>query len=119
MSEGGSAHELRGVLREELAARLAQHGWLPAGAPGVPELPLAAFTRQLDDEFVATAEIDMAGTWPDRPPVILTGLTVGVAYEPLRRLSPLLGEWVRLAVLEDVRRASDETEGDDDAVEDD
>ena len=43
------------------------------------------------DEFVATIEVQQAGSYPDRPPVLVTYMHGGVGYEPLRRLAPLLG----------------------------
>ena len=51
---------------------------------------LAAFRHPLDEHFTATGEVLSASSIPDRPPVWVTGVSVGIGYEPLRRLSPLL-----------------------------
>jgi hypothetical protein len=96
VSKSASAEELRALLREGLAARLSALGWVKA--PG-RAFTLAAFVRPLGEDLAATAEIDMASSLPDRPPVRLTRVTVGVAYEPLRRLWPLLGDLVSLHAL--------------------
>jgi hypothetical protein len=51
---------------------------------------LAVFRRRLDEQFTATAKIERASSIPDRPPVRISGVSVGISFEPLRRLSPLL-----------------------------
>jgi hypothetical protein len=114
MARGVSADELRGLLREALTARLAASGWVAVERPGPADFALPAFARRLDDDFAATATVDMASSIPDRPPVVLTGVTVGVAYRPLNRLWPLLGESVRLDVLaEDARYVGVDDQADD------
>lgn len=49
--------------------------------------------------MAATASVSRASSIPDRLPVQITDVDVGVCYEPLRRLWPLLGEQYRLALL--------------------
>lgn len=60
---------------------------------------LAGFVRPLSGEFAATAEYHCAFKMPDRPPVRVTQPIFGVAYEPLRRLWPLLEDHLRIAAL--------------------
>jgi hypothetical protein len=50
-------------------------------------------------ELAATAQIGCASRVPDRLPVLVTDVLVGVCYEPLRRLWPLLDESYRLALV--------------------
>jgi hypothetical protein len=59
---------------------------------------LAGFRFPLNEEFAATAEVSRAMSVPDRPRVSVTSVSVGVSYEPLRRLAPLL-DLYDLAVL--------------------
>jgi hypothetical protein len=65
-------------------------------------MTLAAFVRPLSDDFAATAEYTRALSTPDRPPVRITQPMLGVVYEPLRRLWPLFGDYVRIAALTDL-----------------
>jgi hypothetical protein len=53
----------------------------------------------IGQELFATAEVRCIVATPDRLPVVVTGLRVGVGYEPLRRLWPLLGQRYRLSVI--------------------
>ena len=86
---GIDAARLRDLLREDLARRLAGDGsTVVAGAP----VALATLMRSLEDGFAATAEVLGMSRMPDRPPVSVTSLVVGVSYEPLRRLARSLGE---------------------------
>lgn len=95
----GEAAGLRQQLRDELAAYLAPAGWSPIDGEGDYSMVLAGFVRPLGDEFAATAEYTRAFSTPDRPPVRITQPMFGVAYEPLRRLWPLLEDHVRIAAL--------------------
>lgn len=95
----GDAAGLRGQLRVELAAHLAPAGWSPIDGEGDYSMTLAAFMRPLSDEFAATVQYLRALSTPDRPPVRITQPMFGVAYEPLRRLWPLLEDHVRIAAL--------------------
>jgi hypothetical protein len=90
---------LRQQLRDELAACLAAAGWSPIDGEGDHSMVLAGFVRPLGGEFAATAEYHCALKMPDRPPVRVTQPMFGVAYEPLRRLWPLLEDHVRIAAL--------------------
>ena len=52
---------------------------------------LAAFWHALDEQWAATCEVGRASSGIGHlPPVLVTHVMVGVSYEPLRRLSPLL-----------------------------
>ena len=93
---------LRQQLRDELAAHLAPVGWYPVPANDDYSMTLAAFVRPLSDDFAATAEYTRALSTPDRPPVRITQPLLGVAYEPLRRLWPLLGDHMQIAALADL-----------------
>lgn len=61
-----------------------------------------AFRYRLDDAFAATGEVWRPSGFPDVPPVLVTNVFVGVSYEPLRRLSPLLDLFHVSVVDEDV-----------------
>ena len=82
-----SASELREALRAGLVERLAPGGWREVDSDGHQP----ALVCPVADEFVATIEVWQASKYPDRPPVVVTYMHVGVGYEPLRRLAPLLG----------------------------
>jgi len=92
--------ELRALLRECLVVALAPAGWVAASAGRRSSFVLAVFVRQLDHEMAATVAVGLATSVPDRLPVTLTDLLVGVSYEPLRALWPLLGDRYRLAAAE-------------------
>ena len=62
---------------------------------------LATFARPFDDVFGATAEVLAASRRPDRPPVEITNVVVGVSYEPLVRLSVELGADLGPSALDD------------------
>lgn len=98
----GDAAGLRQQLRDELAAHLAPAGWYQVPANDDHSMTLAAFVCPLSDDFAATAEYTRALSTPDRPPVRITQPMLGVAYEPLRRVWPLLGDYVRIAALTDL-----------------
>src|SRR5688572_14337815 len=101
------AEELCCRLRDALVERLTPTGWQPADR-GFERFGLFAFELALDARFSATAEV---WTQPDNshPRRLLVDFpTVGVAFEPLRRLAPLLGDRARFAALsEDVRDVDD------------
>ena len=84
------ASEVRRLLTVALCARLQPAGWeLLESDDGF--FRLAAFRHALDEQWAATCELGRAssgiGHWP---PVVVTNVMVGISYEPLRRLSPLL-----------------------------
>jgi hypothetical protein len=89
-SEQVGIKELRRLLRVELIARFAHAGWQPDGDPdGAHTAVIVAFRRQLTDDFSATAKFARSSVgWPDRPPLVVDCVEVGVSYEPLRRLWP-------------------------------
>lgn len=92
MSDRRGASVLRALFREALGARLAGEGWVVDERVGDDEGILAALRKPLHGDFDATAEVSRGLGIPDRPPVRLTYVSVGVGYEPLRCLSWLLGE---------------------------
>jgi hypothetical protein len=90
VSRGEGAEELRRLLRRELVVRLGPAGWRQLDERAAGPFALAAFVRPVDGEFAATAEVGVAGSVADSPPVEIRGVMLGVSYEPLRRLWPLL-----------------------------
>lgn len=84
-----SAEEVRELLRTGLRSRLEPAGWEMLDTKN-DHFRLVAFGRALSEGFAATCEVGRASAIPDRPPVSVTSVRVGVSYEPLRRLSPLL-----------------------------
>jgi len=109
--------ELRALLRERLVVALAPAGWVAAGRGS--SFVLAEFVRQLDHEMAATATVGLATSVPDRLPVTLTDLLVGVSYEPLRALWPLLGDRYRLALLHESVSLTERAGEDDDPRQED
>ncbi len=108
----GDAMELRECLRHELTVRLTPAGWSPVDLGADPLFCLATFICPMGDDFAATAEVVCGSSTAVRVGPVL----VGVSYDPLRRLWPLLGERFRFAVLhEDARGAGvEETDEEDD-----
>lgn len=113
MARGDDAAELRDLLREELGARLAPAGWTPVEGEAGTSSVMAAFIRPLGGEFAATAEVSCASSVPDSLPLRVTYAFVGVSYEPLRRLWPLLGRFGLSVLAENVH----DVDGDDDDEE--
>jgi hypothetical protein len=98
MTGSADATELRQLLRDGLAARLAPGGWEPIDNDDC-SMTLAAFVRPINEDFAATAEYTCASQVPDAPPIRITQTLFGVSYEPLRRLWPLLDDFPRVATL--------------------
>jgi hypothetical protein len=93
---GTDGTELVDLLRANLSQRLAPAGWrLVTDADSVRVM---AFMRALDDDFSATAEILAMGR-PDRLPVRIHQLLLGVSYEPLARLLSALDDDLGIAAL--------------------
>jgi hypothetical protein len=101
VSEASEAGKLRGLLRAAFAARLEPEGWQMLGGED-EDLSVAAFICPLGRDFAASAEVLRTGHFPDKPPEVVTRLFVGVSYEPLRRLWPLLDQFRVAVVREDV-----------------
>lgn len=99
MTGRSEAFELRQQLRDAIAAQLAPAGWTPVTGRADDSMALAAFLRPLKGDFGATVEYHRAFSTPDRPPVQISQPLFGVAYEPLRRLWPLLDDHEHLAAL--------------------
>jgi hypothetical protein len=93
------AAELRGLLRDGLAARLSAAGWRATEDSGERSMTLASFVLPINDDFAATAEYTGALKVPDVPPIRITQPLFGVSYEPLRRLWPLLDDFSHVATL--------------------
>jgi hypothetical protein len=98
MPGSSDATELRQLLRDALAARLAPGGWEPIDNDD-RSMTLGAFVRPINEDFAATVEYTCAFQIPDAPPIRITQTLFGVSYEPLRRLWPLLGDFPRVATL--------------------
>ena len=89
MASRPDAGEVRKLLVAAFRARLEPLGWeLLRTDDGF--FGLAAFLYPLGEPWAATCEVGQASSHPDRVPVLVTSARVGVSYEPLRRLSPLL-----------------------------
>jgi hypothetical protein len=102
MTRSGGAAELHILLREALGARLAEAGWVPdhGQATGPDSYSVGAFRLRVADGFSATASFPRAQSVSDRPPLRVSGVRVGVSYDPLQRLWPLLVEHVPSCELE-------------------
>ena len=98
MARTEAAVELRGALGRGLVERLAEAGWREVD-PSNGTFSLVGLIRPLAGGFAATAEVTVGSTIPDDPPVRVAGVRVGVAYEPLRRWWPLLGDQFELSLL--------------------
>ncbi|HEY1689498.1 MAG TPA: hypothetical protein VGF95_11625 [Solirubrobacteraceae bacterium] len=98
MTDRGEAVELRERVRSALSARLEPAGWRRVDRRE-GGMKLASFILPLNHEFAATVEYRRAFSIPDWPPLRISQPTIGVVYEPLRRLWPLLEEHIRLASL--------------------
>jgi hypothetical protein len=99
MSSRLDAIEVRRLLGAAIRAHLQPAGWEMLSTQNQRHR-LAAFRRPLGEDFAATSEVGLATSFPDRPPVLVTNVFVGVSYEPLRRLSPLLDRY-EVSVLEE------------------
>jgi hypothetical protein len=73
----------------------------------------------LADGFAATAEATLTFTLSDDLPVEVDDVRVGLAYEPLRRCWPLLGDQFALSLLDISARRPDSTQADSDDVDED
>jgi hypothetical protein len=91
--------EIRTLLRSRFAMSLAPTGWSPAVEASDSPVDLAEFVRPIGGGVVATVEIGCVGREPDGLPVEISQVWVGVGYEPLQRLWPLLGEVYRLSLV--------------------
>jgi hypothetical protein len=120
MSSRQDATEVRNLLRAAFRARLQPAGWEMQETEDDGHR-LAAFRYALGQEFAATGELWLASSFPDRPPVLVTNVFVGVSYEPLRRLSPLLDLYevsvLHEAVWPEVSDDEDDGENGEDALE--
>jgi hypothetical protein len=82
----------RAFFEEGFLRRLEPDGWRPLAADVGRVQPLIALSKPLAGDFTAVAELRAMARGDARSfPVDLFALDVGVAYEPLRRLWPLLG----------------------------
>src|SRR5947208_2655741 len=106
------------LLRRELIARLEASGWALADSRHEDKGVLIRPLRPLTDGFAATAEVDLVPASPDRPPVAVNDVSVGVAYEPLRRLLALLGDRFGLALLGTSTRFPDDEDWEDELERD-
>lgn len=85
-----SSGELRRLLRTELSGRLEQAGWRLIDPEPTPEFTLAEFDCRLDAAFSGVAQLGLQVPDTAGPPLVVITVTVGVAYEPLRCMWPLL-----------------------------
>ncbi len=84
----------RVVFSDGLLRHLAPEGWKLLDAGVVPPGALVALSKPLDREFAAVAELQAVARGAGGSfPVDLFSLTAGIAYEPLRRLWPVLGTY--------------------------
>ena len=96
VSRADRARELIGDLFCELRDRLVPTGWKPVQVRPAKSFDLA-FLKRLGGDFAATCDATPAAR--DEVPLEIWHVTVGVSYEPLRKLSVLLGDQFRLALL--------------------
>jgi hypothetical protein len=113
------AVELRAALRRGLIDSVASSGWREAECTREDRSRLVGLIRPLADGFAATAEVTLTLTIPDDPPVEVVDVRVGVAFEPLRRWWPLLGEQFALSLLEISALRPDSPQADSDDVDED
>ena len=82
--------ELMRLLGIALEERLAPDGWILVDEGGRLGVTLE---HPLDDDFTASVSLRRRRfSIPDRPPFEIATAVVGVIYEPLRRLWPLLSD---------------------------
>jgi hypothetical protein len=110
MGRADEASQLRAALRRGLAARLEGSAWSAVQDGREGPFVLAQLVRPLADGFAATAEVLLSSVSPDRPPVLVNDVSLGLAYEPLRRLWPLLGDRFQLALVATSAREADDDE---------
>lgn len=104
-----AAAGVRALLRAAFAARLEPAGWQVLG--GEDEDLSLVFISPVGTGFAATARVSWGVSIPDRRPVIVSGVSVGVSFEPLRRLWPLLGDFPVEVVEEHVWSAASPVPG--------
>jgi hypothetical protein len=117
MADAGSLGELRGLLRAELTLRLGEAGWGAVDPAASSLSEMDAFIRPVSHEFASTLEVFSSAA--PRPPLRVTHVSVGVSYEPLRRLWPLLDRFGVSVLAEDVRYVEEDGSIRDDDDEDD
>jgi hypothetical protein len=118
VSRAEEASELRMLLRRELIARLEGADWTAVDEGREQKAVLVRVLRPIASGFEATAEVDLVSALPDRPPVMVNNLLIGVAYKPLRRLWPLLGDRFELALLGTSTRWPDSADGENERDDD-
>ena len=102
MASGRDEQELRELLTAGVGARLAPTGWEILKIRD-RTFTLAAFRLALEGPFAAIAELGTpARIIGPRLPLQLTGVSVGVSYEPLRDLAPLLDRFDHPLVTESI-----------------
>jgi hypothetical protein len=110
MARQNGAH-LRAAVERELATRLALDGWVAALPAWGSPISLAAFVRSVSADIAATVQVMGGGvSFPARLPIVIRNVQVGVCYEPLRRLWPLLGVRYHLTLLADPPDGREEVE---------
>jgi hypothetical protein len=114
----GESDVLRDLLRQGLIERLQPAGWDAIDTAG-RRFSLICFARPLASGLEAIAEVGEAVSFPDRAPIRIDDVRVGIGYEPLRRLSSLLGDQFSASVLsrsatrpEDLELGGEDDDGD-------
>jgi hypothetical protein len=77
-------------MRTDLSGRLEHEGWQRIDPEPTPEFTLAECNCRLDAAFSGAAQLGLQVPDTTGPPLIVTTVTVGVAYEPLRCMWPYL-----------------------------
>jgi hypothetical protein len=101
MASGRDDQELRERFSVALGARLAPAGWEVLNSRE-SSFTLAAYRRALEGPFAAIAKVDTGARILGRALPEVTGVSVGVSFEPLRILAPLLDRFDQSLVTESV-----------------
>lgn len=91
--------ELWSAVVAQLTTVLAAEGWKPAEPPARLADLAVGFVRPFGDGMVVTSQAGWSAS--RKPPLRVQNLTVGVTYEPLRQMWPLLGGYFWLALDEE------------------
>ncbi len=88
----GALVELWSLLRTQVVARLVDDGWEVADPAWPAGVEIVELVHPVRDGFVASARLSAGySTGSDQSPTLHPGLRVGIGFEPLIAIWPLLG----------------------------